>query len=340
MTTPAPTSDEALRDLGVYRIPVPVPFAQAGGPVNVYLLELADGDLLEIDAALETPEALAALEAGFAAAGRRFDEVRRIILTHGHVDHFGAARYIQERHGGLLPVAVHAADRATVADDGPRWRDVEPIFDAYLQRLGVPATALPEIGVAGEHSLAFNRRISGPTPLMPGEVILTRHLALEVLAMPGHTPGCVCLLDRTHGLLFSGDHLLERVSPNPLMDLGPDGTPQSWKPLLAYLDSLARTRALDARVILPGHGAPFDGHRALVDTLVGFYARRQAKLRKLLAAGPRTGLELMLGLFGWAEPRDYFLAMSETVANLDALEARGQVVREDQAGCWSFRLVG
>jgi glyoxylase-like metal-dependent hydrolase (beta-lactamase superfamily II) len=340
MSSPTAPDEQQLRALGVYRLPIPVPFPQAGGPVNVYLVELADGDLLQLDSGLETPEALAALEAGFAALGRSFHEVRRIVLTHGHVDHFGAARHVQERHGGLLPVAIHPADRAKVAADGPRWRDVEPVFAAYLQRLGVPASALPEIGVAGEHSLGFSRRLERPLTLSPGEVITTRHLALEVLAMPGHTPGCVCLLDRTHGLLFAGDHLLERVSPNPLMDLGPDGTPQSWKPLLAYLDSLSRTRALDVHVVLPGHGAPFAGHRALIDTLVGFYGKRQAKLRRLLGAGARTGLELLTGLFSWAEPRDYFLAMSETVANLDALEARGEVVREDRNGLWSFRLAG
>src|SRR5574340_588925 len=90
-------TDAALAELGVHRVPIPIPFPQAGGPVNVYLVEEAGGGLLLFDSGLGTPEAQAALEAGFRALGRRFDEVTRIVVSHGHVDHYGAARFVQER---------------------------------------------------------------------------------------------------------------------------------------------------------------------------------------------------------------------------------------------------
>ena len=61
--------------------------------------------------------------------------------------------------------------------------------------------------------------------------------------MPGHTPGLLCLYDRARRLLFSDDHLLEKVSPNPLIELGPNGEEGCFRPLLAYLDE----RRADAR---------------------------------------------------------------------------------------------
>jgi glyoxylase-like metal-dependent hydrolase (beta-lactamase superfamily II) len=99
-----------LPALGVHRIPIPVPFPQAGGPVNVYAVEERDGGLLLFDSGLGTPEAHAALEEGFRRLGRRFDEVRRIVVSHAHVDHYGAARFVEERAGRELPAFAHPAD--------------------------------------------------------------------------------------------------------------------------------------------------------------------------------------------------------------------------------------
>ena len=74
---------------------------------------------------LGSPEGHDALSAGFARLGRRFDEVRRIVLSHGHVDHYGAARFVQERHGGTIPVHAHEADIPKMAEAGWRWRDLD-----------------------------------------------------------------------------------------------------------------------------------------------------------------------------------------------------------------------
>src|SRR5215208_6122881 len=123
-----------LADLGVHRIPVPIPFPQAGGPVNVYLVEEAGGGLLMWDAGLGTHEAQAVLEDGFRRLGRRFADVSRILVSHGHVDHAGAARFVQERHGGDLPVHGHPADAAKYVAAGTTWRDQEKVYSPYLAK--------------------------------------------------------------------------------------------------------------------------------------------------------------------------------------------------------------
>jgi glyoxylase-like metal-dependent hydrolase (beta-lactamase superfamily II) len=333
-------TEAELAPLGVFRIPIPVPFPQAGGPVNVYVLEERDGRLLMFDAGLGSPDAEAVLAAGFARLGRRFDEVSRIVLSHGHVDHYGAARFVQERHGGEVPVYAHPADVSKMAESGWRWRDQAPLYAAHLVRLGVPPEALALVAKEGEKGFRLARRIPEIRPIAPGTIIETRHLRLEVLHMPGHTPGLLCLYDRERRVFLAGDHLLEKVSPNPLIELGPDGRDGHFRPLLAYVESVGRMRALAIDLVLPGHGPPFGGHRAVIDALLGFYAKRQARIREVLADGPRTAYEVSRTLFPSQRPGDAFLTISETVANLEVLEARGEVVAEEADGVRRHRLAG
>jgi glyoxylase-like metal-dependent hydrolase (beta-lactamase superfamily II) len=327
-----------LAALGVHRIPVPVPFPQAGGPVNVYLVEEADSGVMMFDAGLGRPDAEAVLAEGFARVGRRFDEVTRIVLSHGHIDHYGAAVTVMERAGRAIPVFVHPADAGKVAAGGRRWKDMLPAYGAHLTRLGVPAEALAAIAQELGGGSRMARRIPDVSTLAAGEVLHVKHLALEVHHMPGHTPGLCCLHDRRNRLFFSGDHLLEKVSPNPIIELGPNGEDGLFRPLVSYLASLARLRALEVDLVLPGHGAPFSNHRQVIDSLVAFYAKRQAKIRAALAKGALTGYEVTQGLFPWARAGDLFLVVSETVANLEALEARGEVSRELHGGVYRYRL--
>jgi len=333
-----------LAELGVHRIAVPIPFVAAGGPVNVYVVEDLDGGLLLVDAGLGSAAAQEAVVAGFAALGRRFDEVRRVVLTHGHVDHYGGVAPLAELRAaagaaGLarLQVFAHPVDHAKVAESGRRWSALAPHYAAHLARLGLPPEAVRAVVREGEHSFTMARRIAAVVPLGEGARLRTRALELEVLHMPGHTPGLLCLYDRAHRLLFSGDHLLERTSPNPLIELGPDGEDGWFRPLVDYAESLARTRALEVDLVLPGHGPPFSGHRAVIDGLLRFYARRQGRLLEVLAEGPRTAFELARALFPVSRPGELFLVMSETMGNLEVLERSGAVGRTEEDGVYRYR---
>jgi glyoxylase-like metal-dependent hydrolase (beta-lactamase superfamily II) len=330
-------TEKGLHALGIWRIPVPVPFPQAGGPVNVYLVEEEDGGLCLFDTGLASPEAQAALEEGFRSLSRHFGEVRRIVVSHGHIDHYGNAQAIAERAGGAVPVYAHAADIGKIAESGQRWRDRMPQYGAYLMKLGVPVEVLSALARIGDgHLLA--RRVREVRALGEGERLRFRRFEAEVLHMPGHTPGLLCLWDQAHQILFAADHLLEKVSPNPLIELGPDGQEGFFRPLVSYLASIARVRELPVSLVLPGHGPPFGDHRKVIDALVAFYVKRQGRIRELLAEAPRTAWEVAQELFPRASPGDAFLTMSETIANLEAMEGRAEVAREQDPGPYRFRL--
>lgn len=327
-----------LDRLGIHRIPVPVPFPQAGGPVNVYAIEDEGGGLCLFDSGLGSEEARAALDAGLAALGRRHEEVRRIVVSHGHVDHYGNAQAIVERAGGGVPVFAHAADAGKISAAGPRWKDELPHYGAYLTRLGVPPDVLTALAaeVGGGYSQA--RRVNDLRAIGEGEVLRFGRFAARVLHMPGHTPGLVCLWAEEHGVFLAADHLLEHVSPNPIIELGPGGEEGFFRPLVAYLASAARLRELDVKLVLPGHARPFGHHRKVIDNLMGFYEKRQQRILDELAQDPKLAWELTQALFPRQRPGDVFLTVSETIANLEVLEARGRVAREEEAGRYRFRL--
>src|SRR3954452_9475606 len=134
----------ALTRLGVHRIPVPVPFPEAGGPANIYVIEERGGGVALFDAGIGTREGRTAIEEGFAALGLSLGDIRRIFVSHGHIDHYGYARAAQEASGA--PVFVHPRDHDKVLGRD-RTRERLDRYAAYLSRLGAPMDLLQHVGV-------------------------------------------------------------------------------------------------------------------------------------------------------------------------------------------------
>ena len=324
----------ALDRLGVHRIPVPVPFAEAGGPANVYVIEEEDGGVALFDAGIGTREGRDALLAGFEGLGLSLGDVRRIFISHGHIDHYGYARAAQEASGA--PVYAHVRDHSKLVGDDRTPQRLD-LFAAYLSRLGAPAHLLEHVKIHWQDVRRMARPLEHVEPLAAGTVLRFRRFSAEVLHLPGHTPGLVCLWAREPRVLFSDDHLLERVSPNPLLDL--EGRPEpTHKALVAYLDSAQRVRALPAALIAPGHAEPFSGHVELIDRLLSFYAGRQERIVELLRESAATPAELAPRVFPRAKAHQLYLTLSEVMGNLEVLEAKGRVVRKEGAGTIRFEV--
>ena len=114
---------------------------------------------------------------------------------------------------------------------------------------------------------------------------------------------------------------------------------RSAAPFFSYQESVRRLHALDVDLVLPGHAEPFTGHRAVVDRLLAFYEKRQARLLGLVGDGSPTAYDLAVGLFPRARAGEVFLTVSETIANLEVLEERGRLLREESGGVARFRAV-
>ena len=322
---------------GVHRIPLPLP-GDALTAVNVYALEEADG-LTLVDAGWATPEAMTALRAGLGLLGRDVGDVRRILVTHIHRDHYTQAVALRRRTGARV-----------LLGEGER-RGLELIHDAR----GVPASSLDALDRAGARELAdgIRDRMRGfrwdaanweaPDAWLTAGTVEVGGRTLRVLPTPGHTRGHVVFLDEDARLLFGGDHVLPHITPSIGLELADPGA----EPLADYLDSLRLvSRYPDAR-LLPAHGPVTDSAHTRVIELVDHHERRLAQTLAAVVAGAATGAEAAARLpwtrreraFAELDPFNRMLAITETVAHLDVLIQRGQLARKDEDGVTTYALV-
>src|SRR5207237_889638 len=148
-------------------------------------------------------------------------------------------------------------------------------------------------------------RIEPDRTLHGGETIETASGSLQVVWTPGHSPGHICLYDAARRVLFSGDHILERISPN----IG-------WMPdhdaLGEFLTSLDRIAVIDVDLILPSHGAPIRGHREWVAKTRAHHAERCDLLLSALDGQSKTAAELIPSLWNrHLSPFHYRFALFE-----------------------------
>ena len=320
--TAAPAADAALERAaaaGIHRIPVPTPFAV--GRVNCYLVE--DDPLTLVDAGPNSGTSLDALEQGVRARGHALEDIGLIVVTHHHVDHMGLVGLVSARSGA----EVAALDKAV-----PYLRDYRAAMDAEdafataaMARYGIPADVVEALHSVSRAFRGWGARSDVDRVLAAGDEVALGDRRWRVHWRPGHSWSDMLLEDRERGIVLAGDHLLAHISSNALLSPPRDGSDERPRMLIAYLDSLAATRAMDGDLWLPGHGDPVVDHRALIDDRVRMHRRRADKLHRLIAARPRTAYELAQSLWGNIAVTQAFLTISEIVGHTDLLAAEGRV---------------
>jgi glyoxylase-like metal-dependent hydrolase (beta-lactamase superfamily II) len=117
-----------------------------------------------------------------------------------------------------------------------------------------------------------------------GERLSLGECELLAIHTPGHASNCVCYLLERERLLFTGDHVLEGVSP---VILPPDGD------MAAYLHSLEKLKSHDFERIAPGHGGVMERGKEVLAALRDHRLAREDKvLRTLSRLGEATLDEL------------------------------------------------
>jgi glyoxylase-like metal-dependent hydrolase (beta-lactamase superfamily II) len=318
---------------GVARIEVPSPFAI--GAVNCWLLE---GDpLTVVDPGPNTPESLAALEAGLAEHGRRVEDVELVLLTHQHHDHVGLAEEVRGRSGAgvaaVPPLARFLADFDASMDADDAYAV------AMMERHGVEPGVAAELSALSRGWRHVGRGVRVDRLLEEGQAVQAGSRVWRVHRRPGHSPTDTVFHAEDEQLLLGGDHLLERVSSNPVLH-APIGiadpaaraaSADRPRPLRDYLASFARTRELEVALVLPGHGDAFAGHRELIAERERMHERRADKIAASVD-GSTTAADIARTLWRRLAVSQAFLALSEVLGHVDLLEAEGRVHELDEGG--------
>jgi glyoxylase-like metal-dependent hydrolase (beta-lactamase superfamily II) len=310
----------------IHKLILPTPFAV--GDVNAYLLK---GDSLSlIDAGPKTSEAYEALERGIKEAGYSFNDVEQVFLTHHHPDHAGW---------------IDAFPQAKVY--GHKYNDLwltrDPAFFAYhdafyLERLieeGVPEKYHPWVEKMKRPVAYLGNRPLDVT-LEEGDT-LPGHQGWTVIETLGHAQSHVSFWHAESKVMIGGDHILEKISSNPLIE--PPLDPAAGRPraMLQYNESLKKVLAMPVEKIYSGHGNEVVNVDALISHRLERQHDRAMKVHAMIKEQPLTIFEITQKLFPTVYEKELGLTLSETIGQVDYLLDEGLAIESrDKYGVFSY----
>lgn len=301
---------------GWLQVKVPLPFSLKW--VNAYLIPEDEGYTL-IDPGLGTEEAKKVWAGVLERKGMQWSDIRRVVLTHQHPDHYGLSGYVQEKSGASVWITKRSHDYARrLWGEGSRFpSDLRGLYEAH----GMPE----EVTDAISDNLDGFVALVTPQPIVqymePGQTIMLGGRRWELIDAPGHAYGAVCFYQPEMKWMICGDQVLPHITPNVSAIPG-----EERDPLADFLRNLEHLKQYDVEYALPGHRDPFVDFRGRIIELQSHHARRLSGMAELLTEEPRTAFELCETLFGARlrdNPHNLRFAMSETLAHLFHLEQRG-----------------
>ena len=309
------------------------------GATLCYLLE-DDGGWLMVDSGFNDDVPFDSLCQQLGALGTSINDIRRLLITHFHPDHFGLAGRIKAAsdaevitHQGDWEMAQHVLETAN------EWS-----LEQVLQRvrsLGVPPAELEHYtDIISFGRMLFPAGLEPDTVLKGDDEPVGGRSHLRAVLTPGHTPGHLCLYDERNRFLFSGDHVLAgittHISPSYLTD---------DCQLALYLNALQKVRLLDVDMVLPAHEEPFADLGARVDELLQHHDQRLEQVLAALGDRPSSPwqtasqVEWTVGSWDDMDVTNRLLAMQETLAHLQLLQERGRVTVVEEAPSNLYKLV-
>ncbi len=313
---------------------------------NIYLKELAlpNNPLKHLNFyIIKGPEESMIIDTGFNREDTKTDildvfeqldikpEKTKLFLTHLHSDHTGLASYLEEMglrvyaskiDGNLLNSSVEKTD--------PMWRNT-------LQH-GI-WQGLEEDRLVIEDHPGFKFRPTAHInfiPAVPCDFIPVGEYNFEIIDLKGHTPGIVGLYEREHKILFCGDHILGKITPNITF----------WgfeygDILGTYLNSLDLVYHMDIEHLFSSHRFLVEDHRKRIEELYQHHDRRLDEAREALKAAVRSTVRSVTKQLHWdinSKNWDDFpkaqkwFAAGEAHAHLEHLRALGEVTMEEAGG--------
>jgi glyoxylase-like metal-dependent hydrolase (beta-lactamase superfamily II) len=314
---------------GIHLIPAPLPFKSPAW-VNTYAVEAGDG-LLLLDCGTDWEPGREALRHGFRSLGLDESAVHTLVVSHLHLDHVGMSARLVREWGCRFVMHERAAKLVDRYNDTPGYVDrllrighTHGVPDRLLESATADLANRPDympLIDPPDHTVADGERIE-----------IGGGRWLEVVHTPGHEPAHICLLDSQTGILFSGDHILPRISPVIMWDedLG--------DPLGDYMSSLRKLLAIGIELTYPAHGTLVDQGDDRARQILLHHDRRLLDMARLVRERDSTAWEVMLESFRPnLTPLESRLAFLETVSHLEHLKMTGRLREEDRDGTIVFK---
>jgi len=313
--------------LSIYKIEIPTPYEV--GDVNAFVVK---GDALTLfDVGPKTMEAYDALKWGIRAAGYELRDIEQVVLTHHHPDHAGWVDAFP--HAEILG---HAYNDKWLRHDEEFLRYHERFYSERLFEHGVPQEYIqPSVHVRRELELVGERpltQILGDGDEVPG------HTGLKAIETLGHAQSHFIFWDEKTHHVIGGDLLLEKITPNPLIEPPLDRTIGRTKSLLQYNKSLEILRQLPVKMMHTGHGAELEDIPLLIDKRLERQHQQSIKVLELLGEDQLTVVQVTMRLYPAIFQRKLGLTLSKTLGHLDYLEANHYITStKTEEGIYVFK---
>ncbi len=303
----------------LFRVSTPIP----GLKVNVYFAEKPVPTL--IDTPPDEPFILRDFESMLRRTGYSIGDIKTVIITHPHFDHFGSARAITEKSGAQV-WAIEGTG-AWMGEFEQECFEEEQFHHECLELAGVPSQWINSSILLFRSLKNFAHGVVPSRSLVSNENVLIGSSGLKIKQVPGHTPWCIMLYHEKDKFAFTGDFLLKDISPNPLIQR-PWKVPVGYRSLKAYTSSLESVKQMNLCLALPGHGEMLVNPSERIQDLLGLIEDRSRSIMAVLKEqNNQTIFEIVKKLFPKLPGDQIFLAVSEVLAHLEILEDDGLVKR-------------
>ena len=317
----------------IYCFPVPLP----GSPLkelNCYIIKDAPRSLI-VDVGFNTNVGLEAVTGAFKALDLSIADTD-IFLTHLHADHTGLIEVLKNDCGRIF---ISEADSIIV---NRNFDDEYWIGRMKLQE---------QMGFPEEDVLDYKDHpaYTGGTSTYTEFEFVTEGMGFsyggynfEAIDLKGHTPGQMGLYDKERGVMFCGDHILNKITPNiGLWNFEADY-------LGLFLSNLKKVRDLNVKNLLSAHRAHIDDPAKRIDELLSHHEKRLNRILSLLTEGKSTAYDIAMdvpwdfggGYFGNFPPAQKWFAASEVFAHLEHLRALGKAGLKIEGPTYKYIIKG
>ncbi len=301
----------------IYRIPMVV---FPNGFIAYAFVILNAGPPTLIDAGSgygdSTAQLLAGIEAIRTEYGQPFDvtDIKRIIVSHGHIDHYGGVAFMAEKTGAL--VGVHELDRRVLTNYEERLTMATKDLKVYLERAGVPNgdEMIEMYGFAKRHVKSVGVDFS-----LDEDVLFDG--AMQFHHMPGHCSGQVCI--QIGEVMLTTDHILSHTTPHQ--------APESithYTGLGHYRDSLRKFSKIDGiELAIGSHEEVMPDVYGRVKAILNSHDRKLNRIFDIIkqAGQPLTIHQITQLMYPNKTGYETLLALEEAGAHIEYLYQHGMI---------------
>ncbi|MGO4887621.1 MBL fold metallo-hydrolase [Anaerobacillus sp. MEB173] len=265
--------------------------------------------------------------------GFSLTDVSEILLTHHHIDHVGLVNRITEKHP--IPVYAHPNSIPRVKRDADFLTMRIDFFDQLYRQM--------DCGKEGQkhvHYLRTMQKKNDHLKLDPDIISLKGGMSIfdfQVFELPGHAPDQIAFVDEKRKWAFAGDHLIEHISSNAIVE--PDHSGQRMHTLSDYKSSLLSFLNLNMDLVFSGHGDIIENPNKLIEMRLARIEEKSQKIKDLIEKGISTGSEVAKTLYQHRYQNQFSLVMSEIIGHLDVLEERHDIEKKVKNNVWYYSVV-